>query len=263
MIAQQITPRVQRWLRNSRSARVLHLFNEVSTLTNDRSEVIALVSPEVGPGPFSAVIEGDFTSGLDVNLPVAFDSTRQSLTVGSLVVDFRESAVWQPKPVWSRLQGTAIDTWPSADDLPADIDQYLKLAIEGIIVDDSSTYLAGVKGLVGRGNGLTPTGDDVLIGVQYGLWVWHPHRLHRPRREWMGMILKKAISRTTTLSANFIRAAASGEATWQWHDLANGCPHAAERILSIGHTSGSDAWAGFIYTGSALRPAMRHNAWIT
>lgn len=260
MVAQQITPRVQRWLQNSRSAQVHHVFKEASNLTNERNEVISLVSPDVGPGPFSAVLEGDFPTGLDIHQPVALDSSRQILTVGSLIVDFRESAVWQPRPDWRRLQSADIDQWPSGAELSADIDHYLKLTIDGLIANDPSTYMAGVKGLSGRGSGLTPTGDDVLMGIVYGLWVWHPYRFRRTRREWMKMIPATAVSRTNTLSANFIRAAVDGEASWQWHDLVNGRSYAVERILSIGHTSGADAWAGFMYTNSVLIPALRDNA---
>ena len=36
MIAQQITPRVRKWLRNSGRARVLHLFDEACTLVNSK-----------------------------------------------------------------------------------------------------------------------------------------------------------------------------------------------------------------------------------
>ncbi len=62
----------------------------------------------------------------------------------------------------------------------------------------------------------------------------------------MDFILKTAVPRTTTLSANFLRAAAAGEAVWQWHDLVNGRSYAINQILAIGHTSGADAWAGFM-----------------
>jgi hypothetical protein len=259
MIAQQITPRVQRWLRNSHSAHVHHLFKEVCILANERGEVISLVSPDVGPGPFSAVLEGDFIVGLDIHQPIALDNSKQTLTVGPLIVDFRESTIWQPRPDWSRLRDADIDKWPTAAGLPAEISHNLKLTVEGIRIDDSSIYLAGVAGLVGRGGGLTPTGDDVLMGVLYGFWVWQPHRFRRLRKELMKKILTTAVPRTTALSANFLCAASAGEATWQWHELVSGHHHAVERILSIGHTSGADAWAGFMYTNSMLSSALKHD----
>lgn len=258
MIAQTITPRVQQWLRSTRSARVLHLFDEVCTLANERDEVVSLVSPAIGRGPFAAVLEGDFTSGLDIDQPISIHSSRQALRVGPLVVDTIGSAVWQPKPHWSRLRRADIARWPSAAGLPADIAASLELTIEGIVTDEPVTCAAGVARLVGRGGGLTPTGDDALVGILYGLWVWYPRKRRRRLEEWMAMIVEAAVPRTTILSANFLRAAADGEAVWQWHDLVNGSPDSVGRILSIGHTSGADVWAGFTYTGSVLslvRPA--------
>ncbi len=256
MIAQRVTPRVQQWLRNSGSARVLYLFKEVCTLANERDEAISLVSPAVGLGPFTLLLAGDFTVGLDVYQPVTLDRARQMLTVGELVVDAGESALWKPKPDWSRLQSANIVEWPPAAELPSNIDESLKLTVSGILANDPMVCTAGVEGLAGRGSGLTPTGDDVLVGILYGLWVWYPQHFRRLREEWMGMIAKAAVPRTTILSANFIQAASDGEAIWQWHDLVNGCPHSIDPILSIGHASGADAWAGFTYTGAMLSPAQ-------
>lgn len=252
MNAQQITPRVRRWLRNSGSARVLHLFPEACSLSNDRGEVIALVSPEIGPGPFHAVMGGDFTAGLAIDQPVTLDAAGQFLTVGPLRVDCRESPVWRPKPEWTRLRRADFGEWPSPSGLPDDITHYLSRVIDGLMADDLSLYGDGVAGLAGRGSGLTPAGDDVLMGVLHALWAWYPNHPRRPRREWLGIILSTAVPRTATLSANFLRAAAAGEATWHWHDLADGRPGAADRILSIGHSSGADAWAGFVQTGGGL-----------
>lgn len=261
MIAQEVTPRAQQWLRNSRSARVLHIFEEVCTLTNERDEVISLVSPAIGSGPFTVVLAGEFTAGLAVDQPVALDSARQRLAVGPLVVDAGEAAVWQPRPDWSRLRNADITKWPPAAGLPAaglsaNINASLKLTVAGIIDNDTPACRAGVEGLAGRGPGLTPMGDDVLVGVLFALWVWYPSHLPRSLQEWMELIVATAVPRTTTLSANFLRAAADGEAVWQWHELVNGRPQAIDRILAIGHTSGADAWAGFQYTGSVLRPAL-------
>lgn len=248
MIAQEITPRVKQWLRDSRSARRLHLFAEVCTLANERDEVISLVSPAIGSGPFNAVLDGDFTAGLTGQEPITLDNARLALTVGRLVVECAGAAVWQPGPDWSRLRRADTARWPAAADLPPAIQQALKLTLDGILADDPLTCVAGVEGLAGRGSGLTPTGDDVLVGVLYGLWVWYPARRRRPRQAWLRLILETAAPRTTTLSANFLRAAAEGEANWPWHDLVNGRPQAVDHILAIGHTSGADAWAGFMHT---------------
>jgi hypothetical protein len=93
------------------------------------------------------------------------------------------------------------------------------------------------------------------MGVLYGLWVW------RPRLEWIDLIVDTAVPRTTRLSAAFLRSAADGEATVHWHNLALGRPKAVEQILSIGHTSGRDAWAGFSHTGERLAQLASSGSW--
>lgn len=248
-----ITPRVLRWVRKNRPARILHLFAGGCNLINDQGEIISLVSPRIGPGPFTIMFENEFHAGTDENQIVSIDNARQILAVGAFVVDMAQAAIWQPKPDWTQWQAAAVAGWLPPGDLSPELDASLKQTLIGFVAGDLSTCLAGVKGLAGRGSGLTPAGDDVLMGVLYGLWVWHP------LREWMERIIETAIPLTTTLSANFLRAAADGEAAWPWHDLVEGRPHAVGRILSIGHTSGADAWAGFIHTGSVLSAALRRN----
>lgn len=246
MIVKLLTPRVREWLRNSGRARVLHLFDEACTLVNERDEVIALVSPRVGPGPFSVIVAGDFTAGLGAQSPVAIDGAR--LTVGPLAVDTGTAAVWQPRPAWERLRDADASRWPPAGPLPPPIEGALARALDGIASGQTTAFLAGVEGLLGRGGGLTPTGDDVVMGIAYGLWARGEPAKGPRRRDWLALVAEAVAGRTTTLSANFIRAAVAGEATEPWHDLALGRPHAIERILATGHTSGADAWVGFVLT---------------
>lgn len=240
-----ITPRARRWVRYARPARILHLFAGVCNLVNDRSEVISLVSPEIGPGPFTIMLD-DFAAGLDVDQPVTINPKGMILTVGSQVMDLGQAAVWQPKPDWTRLLDADRSAWPAPPRLSRDIAACLEQTVRGIAAADRIACRAGVEGLSGRGSGLTPAGDDVLVGLLHGLWVW------RPGPAWMTLILETAAPRTTSLSSSFLRAAAAGEAVWQWHGLVNGDDDAVAHILSIGHTSGTDAWAGFMAAASAF-----------
>lgn len=238
MLGKVVTPRALDWLRNSRSARVLHLFDGVCNLVNERDEVLSLVSPRIGPGPFTAVLEGDLPHDLSASDAVALHPSTDSLRVGHLSVDLTRAAVWQPKPDWARLQAFDVTGYPLAE-LPPTIGDTLRRALDSIAAGEWPACRSAVERLAGRGEGLTPAGDDVLMGVMYGLWVWGA------REAWSQRIAETAAPRTTTLSAAFLRAAAAGEAVWQWHDLANGRPGAAGSILAIGQTSGADTWAGF------------------
>jgi hypothetical protein len=225
---------------------VLHRFEGACNLVSDQDEVISLVSSEIGPGPFSLMVEGDLPAELDVRSTISINDRSQTLNVGSLSVSYGEATVWNPVPDWSRIQQADRMTWPPPATLSVELDGYLTRTIRGIAANRPAECLTGVEGLAGRGSGLTPSGDDVLMGVLFGLWVW------RQKRDWMELIMKAAVQQTTTLSANFIRAAVDGEAVWQWHALAAGQNDAIAQIHRIGHMSGAEAWAGFARTDSTL-----------
>ncbi len=246
-----ITPRVQNWLRNGRFARVLHIFNEVVNLVNDRDDLISLAAPSVGAGPFTMLIAGDFSPYFDIGKPVFIDSQAETLICGRLVLDTRLAPVWQPCPDWQRVKDLSFASLPLANLPSIEIEIHLQQLLRGVARGDKVMCRAGASRLAGRGGGLTPAGDDVLMGVLYALWVWYP------RREWIELIMETAVAQTTTLSAAFLRAAAAGEATYHWHNLVNsnsenGRVNAVAQILSIGHTSGADAWVGFVNTAAVI-----------
>lgn len=119
--------------------------------------------------------------------------------------------------------------------------------IDGVCQEDPRVVREGATRLAGRGWGLTPTGDDLLVGVLYALWVW------RPGSTWPALIADSAIPRTTTLSAAFLQAAAAGEATEPWHRLVAGDGQAVAEIRATGHRSGAETWAGFMVAGTRFR----------
>ena len=238
-----ITSRVRRWLHSGRPARILHLFDGVCNLVDDRGDVISLTAPAVGPGPFTMVVEGDFRRNLsciDLQQPVIINEANHSLSIGSLIISTDGASIWNAAPDWSRLRHEAGTNWLASTPLPAAIETQLELLLQAVGGEDMAAVATAVGALAGLGSGLTPAGDDVLLGVLFALWIWSPHRA------WIDLIVETAVPRTTTLSAAFLRAAAAGEATVHWHDLVNGHHNAAANILAIGHSSGADAWTGFL-----------------
>jgi len=111
----------------------------------------------------------------------------------------------------------------------------------------------GAARLAGLGNGLTPAGDDFLIGVMLWAWLAHP-----TPQSFCGAIVESAAPRTMTLSAAFLRAAARGECDAAWHQLLAALATATndelasviERVLAHGATSGADTLAGFLWVAS-------------
>jgi hypothetical protein len=122
--------------------------------------------------------------------------------------------------------------------------------------DDRLGIRENAARLAGLGPGLTPAGDDYLVGLMAGLRVW-PGPLEDSELspdEACQIILEATEGRTTLLSRAFLHSAKEGLFGENWHELlaelaggeAIGIQRAARRILSSGATSGADALAGFL-----------------
>ncbi|NLF66398.1 MAG: DUF2877 domain-containing protein [Chloroflexi bacterium] len=247
---QLITPRAQRWLQACRQAGVLHLFDTACNLVDEQGRVLSLLSPRVAPGPFALVLDGDWQLQLDPAATVRVDRQAQRLYLNRAALDYGAARCWQPRADWAALRH-ALPAGATAPALPTRIMHLLQRLLDGICMRDLSEVREAARGLAGRGIGLTPSGDDVLMGVLYALWVW------KPERALLEAIVRRAAPRTTTLSAAFLRAAAEGEASYAWHRLAGGDPGAIVDILATGHSSGREAWAAFVTTWTRLADERR------
>ena len=111
--------------------------------------------------------------------------------------------------------------------------------------------------LVGLGEGLTPSGDDVLVGLV--LVAAQPGTHLGSQLPSLRDAVEQHAERTTLLSATTLRAAARGRARQSLHDLVGGLvdgtsPAAIDRVLAIGHSSGGD-----LLRGIALALAAEHD----
>ncbi len=113
-----------------------------------------------------------------------------------------------------------------------------------------------VAGLLGRGPGLTPSGDDVLAGYllaagAFGLEIEQVRRA----------VAARAPQATSALSAQLLRHAARGEAVRELIELTATLTHpdamltaVAARLLQVGHTSGAAlAWGALLAGEHAAR----------
>lgn len=243
---QLLTPRARRWLANGRPARILHRFAGVCNLVNAAGEVLSVCAPGLPAGPFTLRLDGELPAGLHAALPVRAAPDGGWLQIGPLRVETAGARTWQPRPPWGRFQSAWLANLPEPDPLPAHLVIHLRDVLRGIAAGDAKSVRTGAHALAGLGPGLTPAGDDLLMGVLHGLSVW------RPGSRWPALLASTAVPRTTTLSAAFLRAAAAGEAAEPWHGLVNGRLAAVDAILATGHSSGPAAWAGFVWTGRCL-----------
>ena len=238
------TPRAQTWIQNGRPARILHIFKDVINLTDDCGNVISVSTPAIDPGPFSMIIEESFTQTLQsISLyeKITLNPVQNEIRFGEMHINTKQAAIWNPTPQWARLQALSFPDADMAETIPPEIEPFYQELLSAIEKNDFAAARSPTTTLAGLGQGLTPAGDDFLIGLIFALWVW------KPQSEWMSRLAEWAAPQTTTLSAAYLRAAACGEAHIYWHNLADRHPDAVAQILSVGHSSGHDAWSGFVH----------------
>jgi hypothetical protein len=277
-----VTPAALDWLHRTESASVMHVFPAACNLVNEERQVISLVTEVRALGPFSILLAensdpGDPDLGLDRwigdDSPVIIDSG--NLIVGGLSLFTNRSRLWDPTLDWrgitdaylsqslplikkslliygpaeslaGLLFGQTMTTFQKSADLAwTDMGS-------GLIRGELGLVVTGAERLSGLGAGLTPAGDDFLMGVIYALKCFQIEDLS----SMIQTIVSVADSKTTTLSAAWLQAAAEDQAGILWHQLAGAIRSGNEEevesssreILAVGHTSGSDALTGFIWT---------------
>jgi hypothetical protein len=105
--------------------------------------------------------------------------------------------------------------------------------------------------LAGLGGGLTPSGDDFIIGTMYAVRLFADATW---AQDIALRLVETAGPRTARISQAWLEAAARGEASLMWHRLFEAIlggdspriESATLDLLRVGHTSGADALTGFL-----------------
>jgi len=223
-------------------ARVLHSLGRALHLLAADGAVVSLVDAPVGDGPLNVVVDA-VTPFAGVPAKAVARGDGERLRVGRLSVHLAAAALWEPRWPWERRRKAVSARRSALDSDPAIA--ALRAALQD---DDRQRLVAAAAALAGRGPGLTPAGDDFLVGVMWGLRF-------RPGDGDVDIlcaaIVEAAAPRTTPLSAALLRAAGAGLADSRWHALFDALDRgvdiatALDAVLAQGATSGADAWAGF------------------
>lgn len=110
---------------------------------------------------------------------------------------------------------------------------------------------AAIDYLVGRGPGLTPSGDDVLCGYGCGLRFLYGGR--GLAASYFDAVAAAYFGKTTAVSEAYLKAICAGYANEDYLELLEAVrsadpaslPAALSRVLAVGHTSGADGLLGF------------------
>lgn len=248
------------------SGRVLGVFNRACNLIDDAGRVIALVLPEVGNGPFAISIEGS-PGMFDALAPnQSAQATRQAVMIEPWQILLSNTDIWEPR-IDCRESTLNIDLiaelikpysdWPNLKEntpLARRMAQLARTAANELCQtisqgDNADSLVAAVTRLAGLGSGLTPAGDDYLLGTMAALWLTGD-------KDTLSLVAKTAIPKTNALSAAFLKSAAKGEFMEPWHRLTaawvaedrGALVEAVRWIADFGASSGEDALAGFSKT---------------
>jgi len=328
--ALSLTSDVNAWLANSRHPRILHVFDHACNLTNERGEVLSIVTQEIGNGPFNLVVEDDVLFSEHLNTETKVFIRANEITLDGLTINIANTDIWNPRPDWERLHGKrdeilnqimslrasgskrsnphhreeiassprsryglrnersalldqrllattfpqlpltnyqqhGLDTpfatnaqgYPSTSSGHRSTTTSLQSLISNLAPALANADIATAKTiasqLAGLGSGLTPAGDDFIMGAIYAAWIIHPHEVAKALAK---EITNTAAPLTTSLSAAWLGSAGRGEAGSLWHELFDALvvgdkieiQKTMDNILAVGETSGADAMAGFIRT---------------
>jgi len=283
--AETIAPTALEWLQATSSARVLHLFDYGINFINQSKGILSVVTQEVGPGPLSIVLSskngrpGELRERLAPSDTVTVENG--ILIAGCCSIETTNAAPWEPVPNWHLLSqgqlfhGLAIVEFILRKFAPK---ESLARVFRGGNLNDWQAAVHEVwsncsihngesaggslihvgEQLAGLGQGLTPAGDDFLMGICYALFAFRNPPVWRICAERIGEVASKV---TSSLSGAWLIAAGRGEASLIWHRLVDSLIVADDRsiasltlgITKIGHTSGADSLTGFVLALKSLQ----------
>lgn len=131
--------------------------------------------------------------------------------------------------------------------------------LRGLLDERQEEIVSGVSSLLGLGVGLTPSGDDMLLGIIYAL-----NRSAR-RDSAAGKLLSDTVaaqapSRTNRVSNAYLQAVAAGAPFERlenaWMGLDARFPPAEAKLLEIGSNSGSEMLLGLLLAAAVIRKSQ-------
>jgi len=278
--ALSLTSHVRDWLLSSPKPRILHVFDSACNLINEQG-VLSVVTKQIGDGPFNLVVDGDICFSDFLRAESAVSILGSQMIFGDLTINTADAKLWNPVPDWGNLHSMkdiiirflrkfeisspGLRMAARIADCPSPVADLCS----AIVDSDTPSALTCATRLAGLGAGLTPAGDDVLLGSIYAAWILHPANTAKTLAE---RIVETAAPLTTSLSAAWLRSAGRGEAAILWHELFDALcagpitnpnylvavENAMDRILAVGETSGADALSGFIGTIATYAEKVNH-----
>ncbi len=242
--------------------RVHSVFERAINVLGHDDRLLTLHGPGPLAAPFAMALHSFPPTG-EIEPGTAVERIDGHLTLGALRVAWRGAEVTGLSipagrargPLVAALLETPLPSGAAALGSPLAVAAQRRVA-EGIERGDGQLLLDGAVGLIGLGEGLTPAGDDCLVGVLAVLWRFHPDFLLR-QRAISDAIISSARVGTTVVAREFLFSAVDGTFSEAVVGLVSAPTTGAAQsalpgLLQMGATSGADTAAGIRLALTAL-----------
>lgn len=253
------------------SGRIAELHARACLVALDDGGLLTLVAPALGSLPYGIVL--DLPTGsvapfaVQLGGKVAVRGGMLRLAGGTLTVDLRRARAWR-----SNLGALQLDLGKASSRLACEVavsilredgraDHLRRIAAGPIAALTAASRARNAEraetaicGLLGLGEGRTPSGDDYLVGYVAGLQA----AARAPPAFVVALRagLKALSAQTTRVSSHYLQAAADGEISERLHAVAaaiadGAAPDAIRavvaRALQVGHSSGAAGVLGLLH----------------
>lgn len=258
-------------------AQVHSVFVRACNLETEAGELVTVVSPGSGnlphgircAAPFARLRQGQAASleGATLRVPAAglvVDLTRAALwngTVAAASPGLGGAEVQRALRDHAPDQGIAPALFPSGSPrstleraMLARMAQVLPVLARATETRDAGAVVSALSALVGLGPGLTPAGDDFIVGYLAALWS---RACREPGIDALLRALAVPVGQmsmlTNAISRQMLRDAAQGQFAERLIEVVRcicdggDVAAAAVRALQVGHSSGADALCGLLF----------------
>ena len=160
-------------------------------------------------------------------------------------------SVWENSLALLRKRQSSLGGDAMTDALYTRLREALAALWKGLWADDPSAVGEQCRACIGLGLGLTPSGDDMLLGTLTALHMYRPDLVCR-----LEAGITPLLDRTHDISRSYLQLALDGYAATPVlgaaAELAGGGTDQTQILLTVGHSSGCDILEGLVTTAEQL-----------
>jgi hypothetical protein len=274
---------VRRMLHEAGSFEMHSQFRHALNLKSVDGGLLSLLGAEAGD--FPTAIRLMVPTGWDwrdvrFDRPVVYD--QGTLFGDGWSADLKDPTHWQPEvtrakdavdlplPAYHTALAEALRTYVDQHGVISALrllpDEQLHARAPSLMLEaDRQSVDAGVRALVGYGSGLTPDGDDYLLGYIAALWPWRDTPGVDGHLDLIRQSIRRLLPGTTDISRHYLALALdghfSGSVSRLISALVSGQPVAdvvllAHAVMRFGAASGVDTLAGVLHGTRTLQAAV-------